>query len=160
MVTEREHGVGAIRGHSLDCVNPFDGADLFDNEDGPDGKVTVWALAWFPKDEWAKAVERWPHLLDTMPADHGLYSRKIESHLKASAAAEPGSPDVAPLKVDDLVAEYGEEAGEARFRGTMGANVARSGGAIAWPPARNDTCWCQSGRKYKACCGPEPASAG
>jgi hypothetical protein len=22
-----------------------------------------------------------------------------------------------------------------------------------WPPARNDMCWCDSGRKYKKCCG-------
>jgi uncharacterized protein YecA (UPF0149 family) len=23
----------------------------------------------------------------------------------------------------------------------------------AWPPGRNDECWCGSGRKYKKCCG-------
>jgi uncharacterized protein YecA (UPF0149 family) len=131
----------------------------FDSETEREGKVTVWALAWFPKDEWARAIELWPALLDTMPADHADYSRKVESHLKASAAGEQGSPDVAPLNVDDLVAEYGDEGGDARFRGTMGANVARSGGAIPWPPTRNDACWCQSGRKYKVCCGPELAAA-
>jgi len=118
-----------------------------------DGEVTVWALAWFPKDEWAKAIVEWPELLDTMPEDHEDYCRQVESHLKAAAATEPGSPDVAPLNVDALIAEYGDEAGDVRFRGTMGANVARNGGAISWPPARNDACWCQSGRKYKNCCG-------
>lgn len=117
-----------------------------------DGAVTVWALAWFPREEWAKAIALWPSLLDTMPQDHGEYSRQIESHLKAAAAKEPGSPDVAPLNVDDLVDAYGDEAGDVRFRGTMGANIARAGGAISWPPGRNDPCWCQSGRKYKNCC--------
>jgi len=24
---------------------------------------------------------------------------------------------------------------------------------IAWPPGRNDPCWCGSRRKYKKCCG-------
>ena len=125
-----------------------------------DGVVTAWALAWFPEDEWAKAVELWPQLLDTMPKDHAAYSKRIESHLKASAAAEPGSPDVAPLNVAALLAEFGEEAGELSSRGTMGATIARRGGAIAWPPERNDTCWCASGQKYKNCCGPTAAFVG
>jgi uncharacterized protein YchJ len=24
---------------------------------------------------------------------------------------------------------------------------------LLWPPARNGPCWCDSGRKYKKCCG-------
>jgi tetratricopeptide (TPR) repeat protein len=27
------------------------------------------------------------------------------------------------------------------------------GDAIEWPPGRNQPCWCESGRKYKKCCG-------
>lgn len=123
-----------------------------------EGVVTVWALAWFPRDEWSRAIELWPELLDTMPADHDEYSKRVESNLKASAEREPGSPDVSPLSVDALLVEYGDEAGEARSRATMGAEVARSGKATAWPPGRNDTCWCKSGRKYKNCCGPVPSA--
>lgn len=129
--------------------------------DGPpegDGAVTVWALAWFPKDEWARAIELWPELLDTMPADHDAYSKQVESHLKDAAAREPGTPDVAPLNVDALIETYGEDAGEPLSRASMGANIARSGNAIAWPPSRNDACWCGSGRKYKQCCGPVAAA--
>lgn len=29
-------------------------------------------------------------------------------------------------------------------------------GSIAWPPGRNDPCWCRRGRKYKRCCGTVP----
>jgi len=29
----------------------------------------------------------------------------------------------------------------------------RPDGLIAWPPDRNQPCWCHSGRKYKKCCG-------
>ena len=32
-------------------------------------------------------------------------------------------------------------------------NWASTGGAITWPPGRNDACWCRSGQKYKRCCG-------
>ena len=123
-----------------------------------DGKVTVWALAWFPKDEWTRATELWPDLLDTMPVDHDMYSKHVEANLKAAAAQEPGSPDVAPLTVDVLIETYGDKAGEPLSRASLGANVARSGGAITWPPARNDACWCGSATKYKQCCGPVAAA--
>ncbi len=124
-----------------------------------DGVVTVWALPWFPADEWAKAIVEWPELIDTMPADHDEYSKQVEGHLKAAAAREPGSPDVAPLSVDALLAEHGEAGGEPLSRASLGAKVARGGGAIAWPPGRNDPCWCGSGTKYKNCCGPVPATS-
>ncbi|GEM_PF-2025743 len=123
-----------------------------------DGEVTVWALAWFPKEEWERAVELWPELLDANPVDHQAYSKQVEANLKAAAAREPGSPDVAPLIVDDLFAEYGDKSGEPLSRASMGAKVARSGEAIAWPPGRNDLCWCGSGAKYKQCCGPVAAA--
>jgi len=123
-----------------------------------DGVVTAWALAWFPKSEWARATAEWPELLDTHPTDHDAYSTQVEANLKAAAAREPGSPDVAPLSVDVLLAEFGDAAGEPLSRASMGAKVARGGGAISWPPGRNDPCWCQSGRKYKNCCGPVPAA--
>lgn len=123
-----------------------------------DGVVTVWALPWFPKDEWARAIAEWPELLGAMPADHAEYSKQIEGHLKAAAAREPGSPDVSPLNVEALLSAHGDDAGEPLSRANMGAKVARAGGAIAWPPGRNDPCWCESGTKYKNCCGPTPAS--
>jgi hypothetical protein len=31
--------------------------------------------------------------------------------------------------------------------------LARAEPPSSWPPARNDACWCRSGRKYKRCCG-------
>ena len=123
-----------------------------------DGVVSAWALAWFPKDEWAKAISTWPDLLDAMPADHSDYSKKIEGHLKAAAAREPGSPDVSPLNVADLISEAGDDAGEPLARAKMGAKLAREGNAISWPPGRNDACWCRSGVKYKSCCGPTAAT--
>lgn len=123
-----------------------------------DGDVTVWALAWFPEAEWERAITLWPELLETMPEDHDEYSKQVESNLKAAAAREPGSPDVAPLTVDVLIETYGDKAGEPLSRASLGAKVARSGNAIAWPPGRNDVCWCGSGRKYKQCCSPVPAA--
>ncbi len=121
-------------------------------DDEREGKITAWALAWFPAEEWSKAIVRWPELLDNMPEDHEAYCHRIELNLRAAAAKEPGSPDVAPLNVDALTERFGDDAGEPLSRATLGATLARNGEAMSWPPGRNDTCWCQSGRKYKQCC--------
>ncbi len=44
----------------------------------------------------------------------------------------------------------------ARYAADMGRDPSRT---IAWPPGRNDPCWCGSGRKYKKCCAA-PGSEG
>ncbi|MBA2420202.1 MAG: SEC-C domain-containing protein [Thermoleophilaceae bacterium] len=40
-----------------------------------------------------------------------------------------------------------------RARARRGGGGAPTGRALSWPPSRNDPCWCESGRKYKRCCG-------
>ena len=39
-------------------------------------------------------------------------------------------------------------------RAEYAAHLAATGdpGLIAWPPGRNQPCWCGSGHKYKKCC--------
>lgn len=113
------------------------------------------SLAWFRADEWAAAVNRWPDLLDELPEDHRAYTGRIEARLKWLTRHMPGQPlKVAPLAVEELVATQGDEAGTGKGRSRLAAEMARTGRVIAWPPGRNDPCWCGSGRKYKKCCGP------
>ena len=115
------------------------------------------ALAWFPADQWPLALERWPDLTDDLPADHAAYSRRIEARLKWLAKGLPGHRvSVAPLTVAELDEAAGDRAGTGEARSRLAARIHQQGRAIAWPPARNDRCWCGSGRKYKQCCGPEP----
>jgi hypothetical protein len=117
------------------------------------------ALAWFPADEWPLALERWPDLADHMPADHAAYSRCIEARLKWLATGLPGNrSSVAPLTVAELDEAAGDRAGTGEARSELAAQIDGQGRAIAWPPRRNERCWCGSGRKYKQCCGPEPPS--
>jgi uncharacterized protein YecA (UPF0149 family) len=61
-----------------------------------------------------------------------------------------------PLTVECVRALAGtagidEDAAEARARAAY--EVAQEGGAVTWPPGRNEPCWCGSGKKYKKCCG-------
>jgi hypothetical protein len=117
------------------------------------------SLAWFPADEWVAAVERWPHLTEDFPTPHHKYSQRIEARMKWLARHEAARGlSISPLSVAELVETEGDNAGTGEARSHLAAEVARTGRAITWPPARNDSCWCGSGRKYKKCCGPVPAA--
>jgi tetratricopeptide (TPR) repeat protein len=121
------------------------------------------AVGWFPADQWPEAIERWPDLLDDLPADHRAYSHATEARIKRLARHLPGNRlHVAALTVDGLVAHaeragHGPGSGEARS--SYAARLLHAGRAVVWPPGRNEPCWCGSDRKYKRCCGPVPAAA-
>lgn len=115
----------------------------------------VLSLAWFAADEWTEAVQRWPHLTEDLPAAHEDYTRGIEARMKWLAHLSPGQQlAIAPLSVDELVEHERDQAGTGEARSRFAAEMARTGRALHWPPARNEPCWCGSGRKYKRCCGP------
>ncbi|MFD9895164.1 SEC-C metal-binding domain-containing protein [Amycolatopsis sp. NPDC059027] len=103
------------------------------------------ALAAFPEvfAEWRDSED--PHL---------VHRRMVETALRAADAAFDLA--VVPLNVDDVYA-HAERTGvepdsaETHQRLAMVSRV--NGEGIAWPPGRNDPCWCGSARKYKKCCG-------
>lgn len=120
----------------------------------PTGPV-AWTLAWFPPSERAAAVERWPALAADFEHPGG-YSRRIEEQLRRLRSGLGRRPTVAPIDVDDFVewaATEGHDPETGAARSEYAATLASTGGAIAWPPGRNDVCWCHSGQKYKRCCG-------
>lgn len=142
-------------------------ADLLDQldeqdrrEPGPGGTRTATALAWFPADQWSAARERWSELREIgLPADHHEYSRHMQGRLLALAKAGFTLLHVAPLTVAGLseFAElHGQDPGFGDTRASYAAELLRLGGAITWPPGRNDSCWCGSGQKYKRCCLTAP----
>ncbi|MEO5876158.1 MAG: SEC-C domain-containing protein [Streptosporangiaceae bacterium] len=49
---------------------------------------------------------------------------------------------------------------ELGMRADLNARIDGPDGQIAWPPGRNDTCWCGSGAKYKKCCAAPSFLAG
>jgi hypothetical protein len=115
----------------------------------------AWTLAWFPPDQHAAALARWPSLGEDL-ADPTAYNGRLEDHLHQLHRETGRRPSIAPLDVDELTdwaasAGYDPDTGSSRSR--FAAELARSGHALAWPPGRNDPCWCRSGRKYKRCCG-------
>jgi tetratricopeptide (TPR) repeat protein len=151
----------------LEAEHPEAAARL-DAAFGPEPKAKLpgpanLAIGWFPADQWPQAIERWPDLLDELPADHRAYSHATEARIKRIARHTPGSRlHVAAMTVEGLAAhaeESGDDPGSGEARSSYAATLLQGGSAVVWPPGRNEPCWCGSERKYKKCCGPVPAAA-
>ena len=118
-------------------------------------KATHYSVAWFPREQIRAALARWPSLAEDL-CDPDVYCRTIEARLRDVLKGDrPPAIRCAP-RVERLVefaAENGidPESGAARSR--FAAELGRIGESVAWPPNRNEPCWCGSGRKYKRCCG-------
>jgi tetratricopeptide (TPR) repeat protein len=121
------------------------------------GADTPVATPFFDREEFAAAVAAWPAFAEDWAQDgHAAYALELDRRMRAVAPGAPRHPVVAPLTVARVRAlaaanDFPEDAAEARARAAY--DVAQEGGAIAWPPGRNDPCWCGSGKKYKKCCG-------
>ncbi|MGB8022412.1 MAG: SEC-C metal-binding domain-containing protein [Candidatus Nanopelagicales bacterium] len=131
----------------------------------PAGQVPV-AVAWLPADEYAAWPQRWPDLADSPllhdevgePVSHAVYCRRMEGRLRAHRESGVARLSVVPVRSAEFhpwVADNApEEPDPSQLRARYAADVARDPSRrIAWPPGRNEACWCGSGRKYKRCCG-------
>ena len=137
---------------------PLDDDDLLAPAPAPRPLVErqiAWTLAWFPPDQHAAALAHWPSLHEDLD-DPATYNRRMEGYLRHWHRETARRPSIAPLDVDELIAwaaEVGRDPDTGEARSLFAAEVARSGGAVEWPPGRNEKCWCLSGGKYKRCCG-------
>jgi hypothetical protein len=121
------------------------------------GSDTPVATPYFPRDEFDAALAAFPAFAEDWRAGgHAAYALELDRRMRAVAPGAPRHPVVVPLTVADLrersaAAELDPGAAEARARAAY--EIAQEGGALPWPPGRNDPCWCGSGTKYKKCCG-------
>lgn len=124
------------------------------------------AYAWLPAEEFALIEQRWPAIAaeDSVRdstgtlVDHGEYCRRLERTLREAAQSGLRRLRVATLRrtaFDAWVTESGRSGeDEAALRAGYAADLNRRGiDVVAWPPGRNERCWCGSGVKYKKCCG-------
>jgi hypothetical protein len=114
------------------------------------------SLAWFPAEDYARAIEQWPSIAeDWADIPHQDYCHEFERNLRTYAPLADVM-GVAPLRLGEYLAWCESEEvdpEDAASRARYAADLTRRGGAVSWPPRRNDRCWCGSGRKYKQCCG-------
>jgi hypothetical protein len=121
------------------------------------GTDTPVATPYLGPEEFALAVEAWPGFAADWREDgHAAYALELDRRMRALAPGAPRRPVVVPLTVATVrehsaASGLDEDAAEARARAAY--EIAQEGGALAWPPGRNEPCWCGSGGKYKRCCG-------
>ena len=113
------------------------------------GRTLLRVLIW-RRDQVSAALEMWPERVDPDAIrQRELANRQLLAdgdvrivlvvitlaEMLASAARTGGDPLDAVTRNALLVEKYDH------------------GEFVAWPPERNDACWCASGFKYKKCCG-------
>ncbi|WP_028648211.1 SEC-C domain-containing protein [Nocardiopsis sp. CNT312] len=127
----------------------------FDHEEEPDEAEGVEAL--YSRAAFDEARER--GLLTGAAAEDGVgaYYRAAERSLRERAREYPQTRwNVVLLSTAEAVAAAERAGADLSEEGT---GLGEAGFAVddprlrPWPPQRNDSCWCASGRKYKKCCG-------
>lgn len=135
-------------------------ARLSDDVVGPGSPASAIALAisWFPSGEYEAAIQRWPDLAELWSeVPHPEYAQRMDGHIKWLRSNQVVVRAVAPIVLHDYLVwceEHDEDPQQARA--PYAANLLGEGEVIAWPPNRNEPCWCGSGRKYKKCCAASP----
>ena len=114
-------------------------------------------MAWFQAGELEKALELWPGFIERWEIiDHADYSRHVDDELRILTANGVAPLEVAPVVVDELIAWCAEkqlDPEQAESRSQYAAHLSQQRRTISWPPAKGQTCWCGSGRRYGRCCG-------
>jgi SEC-C motif len=142
-----EHDI--LADHLVDIVHGVLDAQERDYEDV--------ALTFWPRPEFDRLILRWPVLAEEYGPTWDDYRTTVQRYLEQWS--ESGSPRVTLLAgaVDEL-ARYADD-----NRGDPTDPAVREGYAqhlqehpreTAWPPGRNQACWCGSQSKYKKCCLP------
>jgi len=87
-------------------------------------------------------------------------SKREDRHLRAVPVPEQIAESVIrealqpghPLELLAYARSHDMEPDSDKVHPALAAEMGRTGRTIAWPPERNQRCWCGSGRKYKQRC--------
>ncbi|MET7374584.1 SEC-C domain-containing protein [Micromonospora arida] len=125
--------------HALDAVD--------------DGPAT---LLFWPQAEFDALLAHWPALADSYPPTWDEHRAQLERALVDASAMGGADLGVVAGTVDGLAAFARDAGSDPTDEETLDeyADSLDEAGVTAWPPGRNDTCWCGSGAKYKKCCLP------
>lgn len=124
------------------------------SDDGPvDGVILRWARADFPT-----VRQRWPESTDEYGNDYETYAAGLQRTAHRFSADGAVRVRLVTGTLADYEA-YARRTGEnpddpaTRIRYATWRDSEFEQETLFWPPPRNAPCWCESGRKYKKCCG-------
>jgi tetratricopeptide (TPR) repeat protein len=123
--------------------------DYFEAGHAGEVRVPIW-----PRDELPRAREKFPDIFDDIDDDKLV--REYEMVCRVVSASGVPKISLVPLTAVAL-AEYAERTGgkpgDEDTHSACAEELAEQGHTVAWPPQRNEPCWCGSTLKYKKCCG-------
>ncbi|MGW7674112.1 SEC-C metal-binding domain-containing protein [Streptomyces sp. NPDC054775] len=124
-----------------------------DDGEAFDGLVLRWARV-----DFQAVRERWPGQTAHYGDDYATYIARIQR--EARAYDEGGATHVYMIiatlaDFDAYTQRTGHDPADAKSRRSYSEwhHKTHPEHELSWPPARNGPCWCDSGRKYKKCCG-------
>jgi hypothetical protein len=127
--------------------------DVPEDAEAFDSIVLRWA-----REDFADVRARWPESTAHYGDDYDTYAARIQR--EARGYDEAGAAHV--RMVTGTLADFqayaqrtGSDPADQKTRQNYGECQAAEhpDQTLLWPPARNGPCWCDSGRKYKKCCG-------
>jgi len=133
--------------------------------------VDTVAIAWLPSGDYEQATRLWSDFAGSDrvagpdgPLPHVQYCRAMQQVLVEYAEAGFPGMVIAPIRVARFTAwcaEGGHQPDSAEAGAEYAAHLAAHAdpALIAWPPDRNQPCWCGSGHKYKKCCAAPTSDA-
>ncbi|MEU4473025.1 SEC-C domain-containing protein [Micromonospora sp. NPDC023888] len=118
-----------------------------------DGPAT---LLFWPQAEFDALLLRWPTLVESYPATWDEHRAQTERALVDASGVGGVDLGVVVGSVAGLAAFAEREGSDPTDEETLDeyADSLTGPDLRAWPPGRNDACWCGSGAKYKKCCLP------
>ncbi|MEU4554752.1 SEC-C domain-containing protein [Micromonospora violae] len=117
-----------------------------------DGPAT---LLFWPQAEFDALLVRWPPLVGTYPPTWDEHRAQLERALVDASGMGGADLGVVAGTVDGLAAFAQDAGSDPTDEETLDEYADSLDETVtAWPPGRNDTCWCGSGTKYKKCCLP------
>ena len=133
----------------------FGGRELDVPDDGSafDGVVLCWG-----REDFTAVRSRWPESTATYGDDYETYATRLQREARTYDEAGAARVHIVTGNLADYEAYARRERrdpGDQSTRQDYGewCIKAHPGWVQLWPPARNGVCWCDSGRKYKKCCG-------
>jgi hypothetical protein len=117
------------------------------------------ALLFWPQPEFDRLLLRWPALAENYGQTWDEYRATLQRTLVLGS--ESGVPRLGLLagSVDGLATyadRHGGDPTDSQVRQDYAQHLTEHPREIAWPPGRNEACWCGSSLKYKKCCLRRP----
>lgn len=127
-----------------------------EDEDGDEEPVAAGVLFW-PRVEFDRLLVRWPVLAEAYGRTWDEHRAEVERGLLRWSQSGLTQLAVLAGSADELAgyaARRGGDPTDPQVREDYAQHVEEHPRERAWPPGRNESCWCGSGLKYKKCCLP------